>query len=357
VSRSIGLDEVATMSQVEDEIREQPEALGRLLEQGRENAVAIAARVRNSAPRFVVIAARGSSDNAARYAQYLFGAHNRLPVCLATPSLFTFYDAAPSLVGALVIGVSQSGQSPDIVAVVESGRRHGALTLAITTRPASPLAIAAEHVLPLLAGDERAVAATKTYTSQLCALAMLSASLEGSPSRWEELSRVPRLVEEAIRRNAVLDDKVARYRYAEHFVVLGRGFNYATAFEVALKMKETSYVVAEPYSPADLLHGPVAMIDRGFPALLIAPSGRVLSDITRLATQLERRSAEIVAISDDAAVLGRARASLPLPSGMPEWLSPMVAVVPGQIWAVALARTRGLDPDQPRGLSKVTETR
>jgi glucosamine--fructose-6-phosphate aminotransferase (isomerizing) len=345
------------MSQVEDEIREQPEALGRLLEEGRENAVAIAARVRDSAPRFVVIAARGSSDNAARYAQYLFGAHNRLSVCLATPSLFTFYDDAPSLAGALVIGVSQSGQSPDIVAVVESGRRQGALTLAITNRPDSPLAAAAEHLLLLLAGDERAVAATKTYTSQLCALAMLSAGLEGSPSRWDELSRVPGLVEDAILRNAALDDKVARYRYAEHFVVLGRGFNYGTAFEVALKMKETSYVVAEPHSPADLLHGPVAMIDRGFPALLIAPSGRVLSDITGLAAQLERRGAEIVAISDDDAVLGRARASLPLPSGTPEWLSPMVAVVPGQIWAVALARTRGLDPDQPRGLSKVTETR
>ena len=232
--------------------------------------------MREFAPRFVVIAARGSSDNAARYAQYLFGAHNRLPVCLATPSLFTFYDAAPSLAGALVIGVSQSGQSPDIVAVVESGRRQGALTLAITNRPGSPLGLAAEHTLPLLAGEERAVAATKTYTAQLCALAMLSAAVEGASLRWAELDRVPGLVEQAIALNAAVDEKVARYRYAEHFVVVGRGFNYATAFEVALKMKETSYLVAEPYSPADLLHGPVAMIDRGFPVLLVAPSGRVL---------------------------------------------------------------------------------
>jgi len=345
------------MSQVEKEIHEQPEVLERLLRDGRDTVEDIAGHVRASAPRFVVIAARGSSDNTARYAQYLFGAHNRLSVSLATPSLFTYYEAAPSLAGALVIGVSQSGQSPDIVAVVESGRRQGALTLAITNQPDSPLALAAEHTLPLLAGEERAVAATKTYTSQLCALAMLSAALEGGESRREELTRVPVLVERAIGLNTALDDKVARYRYAEHFVVVGRGFNYATAFEVALKMKETSYVLAEPYSPADLLHGPVAMIDRGFPVLLVASSGRVLDDLEHLMGLLERRSGELIAISDDPGVLGRARAALPLPPGVPEWLSPMVAVVPGQLWAVALARTRGLDPDEPRGLSKVTETR
>jgi glucosamine--fructose-6-phosphate aminotransferase (isomerizing) len=345
------------MSQVEKEIHEQPEALERLLRDGRPGAEEVAARVRAFSPRFVVIAARGSSDNTARYAQYLFGAHNRLSVSLATPSLFTYYEAAPSLAGALVVGVSQSGQSPDIVAVVESGRRQGALTLAITNRPDSPLALAAESTLPLLAGEERAVAATKTYTSQLCALAMLSAALEGGESRWAELARVPVLVERAIGLNAVLDDKVARYRYAEHFVVVGRGFNYATAFEVALKMQETSYVLAEPYSPADLLHGPVAVIDRGFPVVLVATSGRVLDDLESLTDLLERRRAELVAISDDADVLGRARVGLPLPAGVPEWVSPMVAVVPGQLFAVALARTRSLDPDQPRGLSKVTETR
>jgi glucosamine--fructose-6-phosphate aminotransferase (isomerizing) len=345
------------MSQVEKEIREQPEALSRLLRDGRDAVERAAAAVREAGPRFVVIAARGSSDNAARYAQYLFGAHNRLPVCLATPSLFTYYEAAPSMAGALVLGVSQSGQSPDIVAVLDAARRQGALTLAVTNRPGSPLSAAAEHTVPLLAGEERAVAATKTYTTSLAALAMLSAALGEDAGRWEELARVPSLVEQAIGANADLEPQVSRYRYAEHFVVAGRGFNYATAFEVALKMKETSYLVAEPYSPADLLHGPVAMIDRGFPALLVAPSGRVLGDLSSLAATLGERGAELVAISDDEGVLGRARAGLRLPAGMPEWVSPLVAVVPGQLWAVALARTRGLDPDRPRGLSKVTETR
>jgi glucosamine--fructose-6-phosphate aminotransferase (isomerizing) len=344
------------MSQVETEIREQPEALSRLLRDGRAKAEEIAARIRERAPRYVVIAARGSSDNAARYAQYLFGAHNRLPVCLATPSLFTAYGAGPSLAGALVVGVSQSGRSPDIVAVLEAGRREGSLTVAITNEPASPLAQAAEAVLPLLAGPERAVAATKTYTTSLGALAMLSAALESDASRSAELERVPAFVAAGIEMNGSLAEKVARYRYAEHFVVVGRGFNYSTAFEVALKMKETSYLVAEPYSPADLLHGPVAMIDRGFPVLVVAPSGRVLADLVSFVDKLEERHAELVAISDDTSVLDRARVGLPLPSGVPEWLSPLVAVVPGQLFAVALARTRGLDPDQPRGLSKVTET-
>lgn len=345
------------MSQVETEIREQPEVLGRLLREGREQAEAIADGIRERAPRYVVIAARGSSDNAARYAQYLLGAHNRLPVCLATPSLFTAYGAGPSLAGALVIGVSQSGRSPDIVSVLEAGRRDGSLTVAITNEPGSPLAGAAEHVLPLLAGSERAIAATKTYTTSLAALAMLSAALEGRASRWAELEAVPALVRAAIEANAALPEKVARYRYAEHFVVVGRGFNYSTAFEVALKMKETSYLVAEPYSPADLLHGPVAMIDRGFPVLVVAASGRVLADLSALVDKLDERHADLVAISDDPAVLARAGIALPLPTGVPEWLSPLVAVAAGQLFAVGLARCRGLDPDQPRGLSKVTETR
>jgi glutamine---fructose-6-phosphate transaminase (isomerizing) len=344
------------MSQVETEIREQPDVLARLLREGRARAEEIAARIRERAPRYVVIAARGSSDNAARYAQYLFGAHNRLAVSLATPSLYTVYGAGPSLAGALVVGISQSGRSPDIVAVLEAGRRDGSLTLAITNEPESPLARAAEHVLPLGAGPERAVAATKTYSASLGALAMLSAALEASTARWEELGRLPASLQAALEGNQALDDTVARYRYAEQFVVVGRGFNYSTAFEVALKMKETSYLVAEPYSPADLLHGPVAMIDRGFPALVIAASGRVLPDLAALMGTLAERHAELVAISDDSGILARARVGLRLPGGVPEWLSPLVAVLPGQLFAVALARTRGLDPDSPRGLSKVTET-
>ncbi len=344
------------MTLLEHEIHEQPEALARLIQHGRPLAEDLAARIAAFQPTSVVIAARGSSDNAARYAQYLFGAHNRLVVALATPSLFTLYQSPPSLAGKLVIGISQSGRSPDIVAVIAEARHQGALTLALTNAIESPLAQVAEHVFPLHAGEERAIAATKTYTAELVALAMLSAALEGEPARWEALEMVPEMVQRTIEANAQVHDLVSRFRYAGHFAVIGRGFNYATAFEVALKMKETSYVIAEPYSSADFLHGPIAVIDEGFPVVAIAPSGKVLADMTSLIDVLEERRAELIVISDRQELLDRARAPLPLPTGVPEWLSPVTAAIPGQLWALALALTRGLDPDRPRGLAKVTET-
>lgn len=347
----------AAVSQFEREIREQPEALARLLARGRETVETLAREIRNFGPHSVVIAARGSSDNAARYAKYVFGARNRLSVALAAPSLVTRYQTPPRFAGALVIGISQSGQSPDIVGVVAEARRQGTLTLAITNDPGSPLAQAAGQCLPLSAGEERAVAATKTYTNQLLALAMLSAALHGDPARWDELASVPGLVAETLRMNATVHEQAARFRYAGHFVTVGRGFNYATAFEIALKIKETCYVIAEPYSPADFLHGPVAMVDAGFPVLLIAPSGVVSQDAADLGDLLAERRAEVIAITDRPDRLERARTHLPLPAGVPEWLSPIVAVVPGQLWALALSLARGLDPDQPRGLRKVTETR
>ncbi len=313
--------------------------------------------IRAAAPSWVLIAARGSSDNAARYAQYLLGARNRLGVGLAVPSLFTLYQAPPRLDGALVIGISQSGQSPDVVSVLAEAARQGAVTLAVTNDPESPLARTASHTLPLLAGEERAVAATKTYSAELFVLAMLSAELDGDESTRGELRGVVDRVREAIELNRDLDHAASLFRDAQKFVVLGRGFNYATAFEVALKIKETSYALAEPYSIADFLHGPVAMIDRGFPVILVAPAGKASVDVPKLLDLLEERGARLAAISDDGAVLSRAQACLRLPPAVPEWLSPLVAIAPGQLWASALARARGQDPDRPRGLTKITLTR
>lgn len=342
----------------EQEIREQPAALERQLAAGRAEVDAAAAAIRAAAPHSVMIAARGTSDNAARYAQYVLGAHNGLAVGLAAPSLFTHYAAPPRLGGSLVVGISQSGQSPDIVAVVEEGRRQGALTLAITNDPASPLARAASHVIALHAGAERAVAATKTYTTELMALAMLSAALEGpgAQARWDELAAVPRHVDAMLALQRTVEPAASRCRYAERFVVLGRGFNYSTAFEIALKIKETSYVIAEPYSAADFKHGPAAMLELGFPIVLVAPRGKV-ADASALLDLLEQRQAEVIAISNDPAVLSRAHTALAIPDDVPEWLSPLVAVVPGQWLALSLALTRGSNPDAPRGLSKVTHTR
>jgi len=353
--RGVGTS-LATISQLEREIHQQPQTIDRLLVEGRASVEEVARQIRAAAPRSILIAARGTSDNAARYATYLFGAHNRLNTGLAAPSLFTIYHAPPHLSETLVIGISQSGQSPDIVAVLDAANRQGALTIAITNDSASPLAQAAAHTLEIRAGEERAVAATKTYTAELVTLAMLSAALEDDGERWQTLAELPHLLDETLRLNQHVAAVAERLRMAEQFVVIGRGFNYSTAFEIALKIKETCYVVAEPYSSADFRHGPIALIHSGFPVILLAPSGAVDQDIDMLLDLLTARAADIVAITDRQAVRGRASASLPLPVGIPEWLSPVVAVVPGQLLALASATVRGIDPDHPRGLSKVTRT-
>jgi glucosamine--fructose-6-phosphate aminotransferase (isomerizing) len=371
---------VSVPNQLEREIRQQSSCLARLLKAERGTAEHIAAAVRRLRPAFAVTAARGSSDNAARYAKYLFGGHNRLVVSLGAPSLITLYGRAPSFRGSLVIGISQSGESPDIVALVAEGRRQGALTVAMTNRTRSPIATAAEHVFPLHAGPERAIAASKSFTCQLMALAMLSAAIEENPDRWRDLERLPEAVERTLslhRRSqmatvvAALSPtrsrtaRAARSRLqtetaaADRMIVIGRGYNLATAFEVALKIKEIASVMAEPYATPDLFHGPLAMVDAGFPALVIAPSGATLADMQPVLDVLASRRAHVIASSDDEALLAHpgVRARLPLPAGVPEWLSPVTAVIPGQLLALALAEARGLDPDRPRGLTKVTRTR
>ena len=345
------------MSYLSNEIHEQPEVLLRLLDRQTETAARIATAIRARDVRYAVIAARGTSDNAARYAQYLFGALNRLPVALATPSLFSIYCTPPQLRDALVMGISQSGQSPDIVAVLEEGQRQGAPTLAVTNDPDSPLAARADYVMPLHAGEERAVAATKTYTAQLTALALLSCALGDDPDRLEALRRVPLAVEGVLNREELIADAAERYRYMETCVVLGRGYNYATAFEIALKLKELNYLIAEPYSSADFMHGPIAVIGSGFPALVVAPNGKMFDTMRDFTLELKSRGAELLIISDRQDLLAEAVTPLPLPESVPEWLSPIVAIVPGQLFALHLTLTKGYDPDQPQGLQKVTITR
>jgi glucosamine--fructose-6-phosphate aminotransferase (isomerizing) len=344
------------VSHLSNEIHEQPEVLTRLLDRQAETAAQIAAAIRTRDVRYAVIAARGTSDNAARYAQYLFGALNRLPVALATPSLFSIYRTPPQLRDALVLGISQSGQSPDIVAVIEEGRRQGALTVAATNAPDSPLAHATDHILPLDAGEERAVAATKTYTAQLAALALLAVQLAGDGERLASLRSVP----EAVKKTLALEEPISmaaqRYAYATECVVLGRGYNYATAFEIALKLKELSYIVAEPYSSADFRHGPVAIVERGFPAVVVTPQGAVYPDTLALAHELAAREAELIVISEQDEALRLARTPLRLPVALPEWLSPFTSVLPGQLLALHITLAKGYDPDHPRGLKKITET-
>ncbi len=339
------------------EILEQPACLERLLSSQRKNVEDIAAAIRSREARFAFLAARGTSDNAGRYANYLWGAMNGLPLALATPSLFTFYRQPPRLENALVVGVSQSGQSPDIVSVVQEGKRQGNLTLAITNAPDSPLAQAADFVLDIQAGPELAVAATKTYTNELMAIAMLSVALAGETGRWQELEQVADWVGEALKQDGTIRDLAQRYRYMQQCVVLGRGYNYATAFEWALKLKELTYVEAEPYSSADFQHGPVAMVARGFPVMAVVAAGKVFNSMMDSLTHLQKDLlAELVVISNASEALSLAESPIPIPAGAPEWLSPLVGIVPAQLFAYHLTLTKGYDSENPRTIRKVTET-
>ena len=339
------------------EIFEQPETLQRLLDTQTARIEHIARAIRQRDVDYVFLAARGTSDHAGLYAKYLWGILNQLPMALAAPSLFTVYGRPPALKNSLVVGISQSGQSPDIVSVVAEGRRQSAPTLAITNDPDSPLAQAAEFVIDIGAGTEEAVAATKTYTAQLLAIAMLSAALNEDADRMAALRRAPEWVAQALALDGTIERVAERYRYMEQCVVLGRGYNYATAFEWSLKLKELAYVVAEPYSSADFQHGPIAIVGRGFPVLAVAPSGAVYADMLALLRRLVgEHQAELLVISDEEEALALGRTSLRLPGGVPEWLNPVVSIVPAQLFCYHLTRAKGYDPEAPRGLSKVTLT-
>ena len=340
---------------LDNEIHEQPCVISELLKEEFDNVARIASNLRGNF-KYVVIAARGTSDNAARYAQYLFGAHNHLQVALATPSLFTLYGNPPDLSESLVIGISQSGQSPDIVSVLTEAKKQGRPTLSITNLADSPLAQASDYILPLHAGPERAIAATKTYTASLAALALFSAHLEQNSRRLDDLNRVPQAIQRAFLDLEPVLGHVERYRYIQHCNVIGRGYNYSTAFEVALKVKELNRIVAEPYSSADFRHGPIATVSRGFPVIIVAPQGAISNDMIDLVEHLKALGAELLIISDDAGLLTTANLALPIPPSLPEWLTPLVSVVPGQLFAMRLALEKGLNPDQPEGLHKVTET-
>jgi glucosamine--fructose-6-phosphate aminotransferase (isomerizing) len=340
-----------------NEIFEQPAAMARLLEQQAAPVAEIAARIGERGIRWTYLAARGSSDYAGLYAKYLWGAVNRIPMALAAPSLFSVYRRPPDIGDALAVGISQSGQSPDVVSVLREGRRQGALTLAITNNPSSPLAEAAELVIDTVAGPETAVAATKTYTAQLVAIAMLSAALSGDHEQQEWLRRLPELAGEALTSDDAIATAAERYRYMDQCVVLGRGFNYATAHEWAIKLKELAYVAAEPYSSADFQHGPVALATRGFPVLAVVPAGEVFDNVMKLLRQLVGElGVELLAVSNEESALELAHTTVPLPGDLPEWLSPIVAIIPGQLFCYHLTRAKGFDTEQPRGLTKVTLT-
>ncbi len=335
------------------EIAEQPAAWQRLLTEGTDAIRAAAARIAAYQPRFVLFVARGTSDHAALYGKYLVEIHHALPAGLVSPSTMTIYNSAPDLRDVLFIAVSQSGGSPDLVQSVEVARRQGALTVALTNNPDSALAAAAEIHVDVLAGPERAVAATKSYTAELLALYLLLDYARGGDGAGT--AELPALGAEVLESGATLAATAERYRFAQRLITSARGYSYPTAREAALKLMETSYLSAQAFSGADLLHGPLATVDPSVPVLAIVPDGAGGRAMAPVLARLAELRADVFGVGAADAIAGLS-AGVALPTGIPEPLSPLVEILPLQQLALHLAIARGGDPDRPRGLMKVTET-
>jgi glucosamine--fructose-6-phosphate aminotransferase (isomerizing) len=338
-----------------EEIAEQPSALAKTITEERSKVERLGATLRARDIKLIVLVARGSSDNAALFGRYLLEMSTGIPVSLAAPSIYTVYDGKLKLKDSLVVGVSQSGEGEDINFVLQSARDAGAFTVGITNEPASTMGKLVDELLITQAGRERSVAATKTYTGQMMLFYMLAAALSES-GRAPAYERIPAFVAQALELRSEIKVLVERYVFMENCVVVGRGLSYANAYEMALKLMETCYVVAERFSYADLLHGPLAMVERHFPIILFAPEGKMLSGVKDLLGRLRELKADTLSITSDADVAKASSRSLKMPAGIDETLAPIPYIVPAQLFAALLAEAKGLNPDTPRSLSKVTRT-
>lgn len=341
-----------------NEIHEQPAAIRRLVTEGRESIASLAEEIKKRDIRYGMIAARGTSDNAATYGKYLLGIVNGIPVGLAAPSMFTLYNAKPKMENTLVIGISQSGKAADAIEYLQRSKEQGALTACITNEAGSEMTKIADHSILCHAGPEKSVAATKTYTTTLAALGLLAAALAGDNQLSERVAGAADQIEQLV---ASLEEEIscrsARYRYMEQCITLARGISRATAFEAGLKMAETCYVRVNPYSSADFHHGPIAIVSEGMPCFLFAPEGPSLDSMLEIGRKLKERNAELIVVSSSEEALSLATTEFRVPSGIDDMVSPIVYIVVAQLFAQYLAVAKGLDPDHPRGLSKVTITR
>jgi glucosamine--fructose-6-phosphate aminotransferase (isomerizing) len=335
------------------EIAEQPAVIERITTHGRGSCVDAARWIRGRAPRFVLLAARGTSDHAALYLKYLVEVRLGLPAGLMSPSTFTAYDARPDLRDVLVVALSQSGGSPDLSRSVEAARACGATTVALTNHAGSPLADAADLHLELLAGPELAVAATKSYVAELVTSWLLVDAWAGGDGH--AVSGLADAVARELERRPAIAALADRFRFTDRVVLTGRGYSYPTAREAALKLMETSYVAAHAFSGADLLHGPLAMIDPDVPVVAVAPEGRGAQALRPVLELLHSRGTDLTVVGG-AGSLDLATASFALDDAVAEELAPVSSIVPLQLLALEMALARGHDPDRPRGLSKVTRS-
>jgi len=343
------------MSLMLQEIGEQPAALEKTIAEEREKISRVAQTVIKKDIDLIVLVARGSSDNAALFGRYLLEITTGIPVSLSAPSVHTLYNAKLNLRRALVIGVSQSGEGEDINRVLENARTCGAFTIGITNEPESSMVKLVDETLLMRGGHERSVAATKTFTGQMMLFYMLAAALSNDRNSID-YEKIPEFTSRALEQKPAIIELVQRYVFMENCVVVGRGLAYANAYEFALKLMETCYVVAERFSSADFLHGPVAMIERHFPVFLFAPPGVMLSGTKDLIGRLRELKADTLAITADLEAASICSHSIIMSHEIDEFLAPIPYIIPAQLFAGLLAEAKGLDPDQPRSLSKVTRT-
>ena len=336
-----------------DEILEQPAVLQRTIDAEREKMTRLGDFLRQKDIDLIVIAARGSSDNAALFGRYLLEMTTGIPVSLSAPSVYTLYNAKLRLNRALVIGVSQSGEGVDINLVLERAKDAGAFTVGITNEAESTMARLADETLLIHAGREKSVAATKTYTGQMLHFYMLAAAIG---DKRLDYHRIPEFTEKALVLRPAVEEMVQRYAFMENCVVVGRGVNYGNSYELALKLMETCYVVAERFSSADFFHGPLAIVERRFPVILFGPAGVTQPGNIDLLKRLKELHADCLSITNSREIASLSARNLALPSDIDEILTPIPFVVPAQMFAAYLSVAKGLDPDAPRSLTKVTKT-
>jgi len=355
------------MSKMLDEIRQQPAAIEKTLKSEWRKAENLRRHFERNPVRLIVLAARGTSDNAAQFGRYLLEISTGIPVSLAAPSVFTLYRSNLNLKDALVVAISQSGESTDTNLVLEQAKESGAVTVGITNEGESALSRLAEHTFLVRAGKEKSVAATKTYTGQLTCLYLLAQAL-GAPIEKKDLEQLPEWTSRALKLEDEIRERAERFCFMRHAVCVGRGLNYSNSFEFALKLMETCYVVAERFSSADLLHGPIAMLEASFPAFLFCPPGVTWKPMCELLAKLDSIKAESLLITDRSnksavSTKGLSGKPLTIPAALgkkgvlpEEVYTPIPYIIPAQLLAASLAEVKGLDPDQPRTLSKVTQT-
>jgi glutamine---fructose-6-phosphate transaminase (isomerizing) len=341
------------MSLMLEEITEQPVVLERTINAERNKVAKLRDFIRQREINLIVLVARGSSDNACHFGRYLLEVTCGIPVSLSAPSVFTLYNGRLNLEKALVIGVSQSGEGTDINAVLEQAKASGAFTIGVTNEAESTMAKISDETLLIHAGREKSVAATKTYTGQMLHFYHLAEMFADTKIDFE---KIPHYAAQVLQLRSEVQNLVERYVFMENCVVVGRGMNYGNSYELALKLMETCYVVAERFSSADFFHGPLAIIERRFPVIMFAPKGVTKQSNLDLLLRLQELNADSLSITNDDEIANLSSRALRMPSEIDEFLSPIPFIIPAQLFAALLSEAKGINADAPRSLSKVTKT-